>query len=100
MTTAGVFTWSETQTKSVVKPYGNLAGPFPRHTSASASAAEFPERSLQTRESLGAASNAMLSSEMRPQFSFTYKSQTKLISSEKYLFGVSWTLFHRTIWTF
>lgn len=47
-----------------------------------------------------AALNGTLSSEMRPQFSFTYKLQTKVISSEKYLFGISWTLFHWTIRTF
>lgn len=34
------------------------------------------------------------------RFSFTYKLQTKVISSEKYLFGIPWTLFHWTIWTF
>lgn len=46
-----------------------------------------------------AALNGTFSSEMHPQFSFTYKLRIKIISSEKYLFGISWTLFHWTIWT-
>lgn len=95
MATAGVFTWSETETKSDKSPMEHHLEHALVHTSMSvASGAAYKPGSPWI-----AAVNGSLVSNL-PIIQFHLQIANKFISSEKYLFGISWTLFHWAIWTF